>query len=222
MTSPATRDGKTKRPHDRPGVAQGHGPSRGSRGRRDRGHPGRAARARLGPGHELAHRALGRLHPGVRRRAEAADAEASKALGAEVVLETINANDLQPRITAAMQSGAAPDIIQMLHNWPHLYASGLVDVSDLAEWQAKEQGALLPPVRGATSRWAASTWPSRTASCPACIAYRKSWFDEVGATTFPKTYEELRQVAAKLKKKGKPYGQTLGHTFGDAPGWAYR
>ena len=29
------------------------------------------------------------------------------------------------------------------------------------------------------------------------------------------------QVATKLKKKGQPYGQTLGHTFGDAPAWAY-
>src|SRR5262249_20321910 len=35
--------------------------------------------------------------------------EASKALSAEVVLETINANDLQPRITAAIQSGAGAD-----------------------------------------------------------------------------------------------------------------
>src|SRR5207247_9108466 len=68
--------------------------------------------------------------------------EASKALGAEVVFEFINANDLQARITAAMQSVAGPDIIQMLHNWPHLYASGLVDVSDLAAWQVKEQDAL--------------------------------------------------------------------------------
>jgi multiple sugar transport system substrate-binding protein len=25
----------------------------------------------------------------------------------------------------------------------------------------------------------------------------------------------------KLKKKGRPIGQTLGHTFGDAPAWAY-
>src|SRR5207247_7413395 len=67
--------------------------------------------------------------------------EASKALGAEVVFEFINANDLQARITAAMQSGAGPDIIQMLHNWPHLYANGLVDVSDLGEWLGTEQGA---------------------------------------------------------------------------------
>ncbi|HUF92951.1 MAG TPA: twin-arginine translocation signal domain-containing protein, partial [Candidatus Limnocylindria bacterium] len=36
--------------------------------------------------------------------------EASKALGAEVTLETINANDLQPRITAAIQSGSGADI----------------------------------------------------------------------------------------------------------------
>ncbi len=67
--------------------------------------------------------------------------EASKALGAEVTFEFINANDLQPRITAAIQSGSGADIIMMQHNWPFLYASALVDVTDLAEWQAKEQGA---------------------------------------------------------------------------------
>src|SRR5262244_3746701 len=70
--------------------------------------------------------------------------DASKALGAEVVFEFINANDLQPRITAATQAGAGPDIIHMLHNWPHLYENGLVDVSDLADWQSKEQGAFYP------------------------------------------------------------------------------
>src|SRR5215475_6278028 len=58
--------------------------------------------------------------------------EASKALGAEVIFEFINANDLQPKITAAVQSGSGADIIQMLWNWPHLYQNGLVDVSDVA------------------------------------------------------------------------------------------
>src|SRR6185503_13489197 len=66
--------------------------------------------------------------------------EATKALGAEIQFEFVNGNDLQPRITAAIQSLAGPDIIMMLHNWPHLYAGGIVDVSDLAEWQGKEQG----------------------------------------------------------------------------------
>ncbi len=146
--------------------------------------------------------------------------DASKALGAEVVFEFINANDLQARITAAMQSGAGPDIIQMLHNWPHLYANGLVDVSDLAAWQVKEQGALYP-LSEANAKVGGKFLALPHGIVPGLIAYRKSWFDEVGATTFPKTYEELRQVTTKLKKKGKPYGQTLGHTFGDAPGWAY-
>ena len=146
--------------------------------------------------------------------------DASKALGAEVVFEFINANDLQPRITAAMQSGAGPDIIQMLHNWPHLYANGLVDVSDLVEWQVKEQGALYT-LSDVNVKVGGKYLALPHGIVPGLIAYRKSWFDEVGATTFPKTYEELRQVTMKLKKKGNPYGQTLGHTFGDAPGWAY-
>jgi multiple sugar transport system substrate-binding protein len=146
--------------------------------------------------------------------------DASKALGAEVVFEFINANDLQPRITAAMQSGAGPDIIQMLHNWPHLYQTGLVDVSDLVEWQVKEQGALYTQSE-ATTKVGGRFMALPHGIVPGLIAYRKSWFDEVGATAFPKTYEDLRQVGAKLKKKGRPIGQTLGHTFGDAPGWAY-
>jgi len=53
------------------------------------------------------------------------------------------------------------------------------------------------------------------------IAYRRSWFKEVGFDSFPKTWDELRKATAALKKKGHPYGQTLGHTFGDAPTWAY-
>jgi ABC-type glycerol-3-phosphate transport system substrate-binding protein len=146
--------------------------------------------------------------------------DASKALGAEVVFEFINANDLQARITAAMQSGAGPDIIQMLHNWPHLYTNGLVDVSDLVAWQVKEQGALYT-LSDVNVKVGGKFMALPHGIVPGLIAYRKSWFDEIGATTFPKTYEELRQVTTKLKKKGKPYGQTLGHTFGDAPGWAY-
>src|SRR5437773_12405575 len=53
--------------------------------------------------------------------------EASKALGAEVDIEFINDNDLQPRITAAIQAGAGQDIIMMLHNGPHLSRKRLVD-----------------------------------------------------------------------------------------------
>jgi multiple sugar transport system substrate-binding protein len=145
---------------------------------------------------------------------------ASKALGAEIQLETVNGNDLQPRITAAIQSGSGPDIIMMLHNWPHLYQNALADMTDLGEWQGKDQGGYYAQAEAASKdgkRWLAL--PHGIVGLQ--IAYRKSWFAEVGATTFPKTLEELRQVGMKLKKNGHPYGQTLGHTFGDAPAWSY-
>ena len=77
--------------------------------------------------------------------------DASKALGAEVQFEFINANDLQPRITAAIQSSSGPDVIMMLHNWPHLYANALADVSDLAEWQGKDQGGFYAQSEESTS-----------------------------------------------------------------------
>ena len=99
-------------------------------------------------------------------------AEYSKQMKLEVTLETINANDLQARITAAIQSGSGADIILMLHNWPHLYANALADVSDLCEWKGREQGGYYPH----------------------------------------------NEAAAR---SGKPFGQTLGHTFGDAPAWTY-
>jgi len=83
----------------------------------------------------------------------------------DVVLETINENDLQTRITAAIQSGSGPDIVQMLHNWPHLYASGLVDMTDLCEWKQRDQGKFYPQSEAATrdgSRWL---------GLPHCIKY---------------------------------------------------
>jgi multiple sugar transport system substrate-binding protein len=146
--------------------------------------------------------------------------EASKALGAEVIFEFINANDLQPKITAAVQSGSGADIIQMLWNWPHLYANALVDVSDVAEPIGKAQGGYYD-VFSSTSkvggRWLAV--PHGTGGN--AVAYRRSWHEEIGVKEFPKTWDEWREVGKKLKAKGKPVGQALGHSFGDPPTFAY-
>src|SRR6059058_4671934 len=66
--------------------------------------------------------------------------EAEKALGLKITFETINGNELQARIASSIQSGSGADLIHAMHNWPHLYAESLVDVSDVAEEIAKEQG----------------------------------------------------------------------------------
>jgi len=146
--------------------------------------------------------------------------EASKALGAEVTLETINANDIQPRMTAAIQSGSGADIFHLQYNWPNLYQSALVDVTDLAEAVAKAEGGFYDVFPASTR--VGGKWLAMPHSIVGnAVAYRRSWLKEVGASEFPKTWEDARKVFSLLKKKGKPYGQTLGHTFGDAPTFAY-
>jgi len=147
--------------------------------------------------------------------------ECQKAIGITLSVETINANDLQSRITAAIQSGTGADIIMAIGNWPQLYASSLSDVGDVAEELGKAQGGfydICKVVSTVEGKWIGVPW------CVGggLIAYRKSWLAEVGFDgKFPATWEEYRSVGQKLKKAGRPYGQTAGHTFGDAPGWWY-
>ena len=57
---------------------------------------------------------------------------AEKALGIKINLETVNGNDLQPRITSAIQSGSGPDIIMLFNNHPQIYAESVIDLSDIA------------------------------------------------------------------------------------------
>jgi len=52
--------------------------------------------------------------------------QCEKALGIKLNLETVNANDIQKRITAAIQSGSGPDIFYMIGNWPQLYIQRLL------------------------------------------------------------------------------------------------
>jgi ABC-type glycerol-3-phosphate transport system substrate-binding protein len=67
-------------------------------------------------------------------------AEFDKQAGIEIRVERINQNDIQARVTAAIQSGTGADIIIMANNHAHLYESALVDVSDVAEAIGAQQG----------------------------------------------------------------------------------
>jgi multiple sugar transport system substrate-binding protein len=146
--------------------------------------------------------------------------DCKKATGITLKLESINANDLQSRITSAIQSGTGADIIMAIGNWPQLYADSLADSSDVAEEIAGAQGGyydvskLVATVR---DKWIGVPFTVGGG----LIAYRKSWLAEVGADTFPDTWDKFREVGRKLKAKGRPIGQTAGHTFGDAPSWWY-
>ena len=140
---------------------------------------------------------VGGLHPGGRRRAERLFTEYSAQNKVKVTLETISANDLQARITAAIQSGSGPDIILMLHNWPPLYAGGLADVSDLCEWKGRTRAATTRTRRPGPQRQRWLALPYSTGG--SLIAYRRSWFAEVGANKPPTTLEYGRSGRSKRR-----------------------
>ena len=147
--------------------------------------------------------------------------QCKKETGITLRLETINANDIQARVTSSIQSGAGPDIIMALNNWPQLYATSLADVSDVADELGPAGGGYYDLCK------IVGTYQGKWIGVPWCIGgglicYRKSWLAEVGYDgKFPATWDEYRAAGKKLKANGHPYGQTAGHTFGDAPGWWY-
>src|SRR5215472_9783703 len=124
--------------------------------------------------------------------------DCAKALGIKLNIEMINGNEIQARTTSAIQSGTGPDVICGLNNWPQLYAESVVDVSDLAEEIGKEQGGYYEESRVVANdgkKWIALPWCVLGAQ----IAYRKSWFEEIGHSKFPETWDEYREVGKKLK-----------------------
>lgn len=145
-------------------------------------------------------------------------AEFGKQAGAKVTLEHINANDIPARATAAIEGRKGPDILQLLNNYPHLYAGGLEDHNQLVAELGGEQ--FYPFIRNA------ATVDNVARGVPyffggGANTYRKDIFKKVGIDKLPDTWEEHLAAGKKLKKFGMPIGQTLGHTFGDAPGFAY-
>ena len=144
-------------------------------------------------------------------------AEFTKATGVDVTVEKIGQNDMTPRITAAIESGKGADVILLIENQPHLFANGLADHNALVE----ELGgnAIYDWARGAvTVDGVARAAP--LFNIGNAIVYRKDIFDELGLSA-PNTYDEYLEVGRTLKNNNLPVGQTLGHTFGDAPSFAY-
>ncbi len=143
--------------------------------------------------------------------------EFEKATGVKVKEELINQNDMTPRLTAAIESGEGADVALLINNQPHLYANGLADHDALMSELAG--GDLYDWASGAV------VVDGKARAVPLfnignAIVYRKDIFDEVGVKA-PNTWEEYLAAGTKLKAANWPVGQTLGHTFGDAPSFAY-
>ena len=148
--------------------------------------------------------------------------ECKKALGVELIAEMIDGNGIQARTTSAIQSGSGPDIIMEINNWAQLYAESVIEVTDIAEEVGEAQGGYYETARTVATdgdKWIAMPHTI----IPNLLVNRTSWFADVGITpeNFPLTWDEYRAVGKTLKVKDRPYGQTLAHTFGDAPNFWY-
>jgi multiple sugar transport system substrate-binding protein len=158
--------------------------------------------------------------PAADRLFEQQAAEFGKQAGVEVQLERINQNDIQPRITAAVQSGSGADIIIVANNHPLLYENSLVDVTDVADEIAGKQGGWHDYVKAncvtGGKRWVAV--PQYIISW--AVTYREDWFKEAGFE-YPRTWDDFRKVGRAMKAKGKPFGQAFGHSINDPNNWCY-
>jgi multiple sugar transport system substrate-binding protein len=143
--------------------------------------------------------------------------ELKKSMGVDLEYETINANDIPARATAAVESGTGPDIFQFQWNQPHLYANGMENHNKLAHELHAERDY---PYMRESAQVQGVYRGVPFASVGNATAYRKDVFEKAGVKA-PDTWEEYMKVGKAIKDAGFPVGFTLGHTFGDAPANAY-
>ena len=148
-----------------------------------------------------------------------------QANGVEMSADFLNWPDLQPKIAAAIQAGGV-DIVELWPSWNHLYKDNLVDLTPEAEAFAKAGGGF--------EKYVANSAPvnGRYLGIPhgmsnASMAYRINLFKEVGVANAEDgakvdlTWDQYFDIGKKCKAKGKPFGQALGHSTGDPPGYVY-
>jgi multiple sugar transport system substrate-binding protein len=144
--------------------------------------------------------------------------------GVEITTDYINWPDIQAKVSASVESGSGPDIVELRDTWTYLYYEQLVDLHDSA--------MALGETGGGYYDWVANTagveghyYSIPVGTSSVAFAYRISYLEEAGVTdaanNFPKTWEELFALGKNLKAMGKPLGQGLGHSTGDPPGFAY-
>jgi len=143
-----------------------------------------------------------------------------KETGAVVTMEFINANDIQAKMSAAIQAGTGPDVVSYRDNWAHTYKESMLDVSDVATEFKQQWGPYYPAAEACTNVDGKYLAVPHDAG-GGIVHWRKSWFAEAGSPTYPQTYADLHTVGKTLKDAGRPLGQAFGHSFGDPPGWCY-
>lgn len=141
-----------------------------------------------------------------------ADVAAEWATASNAELELEFSDEWRERGAEAGESGAGPDVVELLGN-AHLLAGALVDVSDVAAEVGARHGGWSPAAESAAvvdGVWRAIPW----AYTAHAINARADMLDAAGAS-HPETYEDLLETATLLAEADLP---RAGFSMGlDAP-----
>ena len=130
----------------------------------------------------------------------------------KVEVDFVSTADLPTAIAADISRGGGHDIFHLNGTGAWLYDQVLVDVSDLAEKLAKENGGFIPGAESigkVKGKWLAI--PHWYIAYPMII--NRGYFNQAGAEYTDKTtWNDLLAAGAKVKKLGYPFGITIAQT----------
>ncbi len=144
----------------------------------------------------------------------------TEATGVPVRVDFISWEDLRPQTAVTANTGAGPDIVVGWGADPQVYASKLVDLTDLADYLGKKYGGWYDLAQIYGRKWKTDTWisiPFGGSTGP--TVYRSSWVKQAGYDKVPEDLNGFLTLCQKLKKIGHPVGFALGHAVGDANGF---
>ena len=152
---------------------------------------------------------------------DAATKRFTEQTGIEVKVDYLAWDNMPAQTAVVANTGAGPDIVIGFGPDPHVFASKLIDVSDIAGYLGQKYGGWFQLAELYSKRWNSSNWiglPMGGTAGP-CV-YRVSWVKEAGFNEIPSDLGKFLDLCRGLKKNGHPCGFALGHALGDANAYA--
>lgn len=145
----------------------------------------------------------------------------TKQTGVQVRVDFISWEDIRPQTAVVANTGAGPDIVLGFSSDPQIYASKILDMTDLANYLGEKYGGWQELAVLYGTKWKTKNWisiPIGGGAGP--VVYRQSWVKEAGYDRIPDDLEGFLTLCQKLQKIGHPCGFSLGHALGDANGFS--
>lgn len=149
-------------------------------------------------------------------------AKFTQATGVQVRIDFAGWEDIRPQTAVTANTGAGPDIVLGFTDDPHVYASKIVDLTDVATYLGKKYGGWYPLAERYGKQLGTDKWIAIPMGASGGLAvYRISWLKEAGFDAFPTTMDGMLDMCRKLKANGHPAGFSVGKAVGDANAFAH-